>query len=116
LTYVLLIYRALAEPLPPETEREVLAAHRRVQKRASSRGALHSVARLGDPTPSWTVRRRSGAHETTDGPFIETKEWLVGFYLLDCESSDEAVEQARALCVDEQHVIEVRPVTWMRGP
>ncbi len=59
--------------------------------------------------------RGGGAHEVTDGPYIESKEWLVGFYLVECADEAEALRRARALC-DERHAIEVRPVTWRRGP
>ena len=59
---------------------------------------------------------RPAAHDVTDGPFIETKEWLVGFYLLDCASEEEALRRARALCTDGAHTIEVRPVAWRWAP
>jgi hypothetical protein len=51
-----------------------------------------------------------------DGPFVETKEWLVGFYLIDCADEAEAVRRAKLICADDEHVIEVRPVTWRWGP
>jgi hypothetical protein len=48
----------------------------------------------------------------TDGPYLETKEWLVGFYLVDCENEETAVSHAKRLCPTEGHVIQVRPVEW----
>jgi len=63
-----------------------------------------------------TVRRNGGTHEITDGPYIETKEWLVGFYVLDCANQEEALTRARTLCADENHVVEVRPVVWRWQP
>jgi hypothetical protein len=120
MTFVLLIYRTTpaSVALPPLEQRAALDGHRAVQADASARGELHAVARLDDGRASRVVRRApdGGAHEVTDGPFIETKEWLVGFYLLDCADEGAAVERARALCVDAAHAIEVRPVTWRRGP
>lgn len=114
MTYALLIYRALHEP-DPAADQRALAEHRAVQREAFARGELHAVARLDDAPGAKTVRPRSGgAHEVTDGPYIESKEWLVGFYLLDCASEDEALARARALC-DGRHAIEVRPVTWRFG-
>ena len=114
MTYALLIYRttAASEPIPELEERVALEAHRALQAEASARGELHSVARLSDAAAACTVRPRAGAHEVTDGPFIETKEWLVGFYLLDCEGEEQALARARQICRDTSHVIEVRPVTW----
>jgi hypothetical protein len=112
LTYTLLIYRTT--PPNPASDRASLAAHRAVQAEAAARGELHAVAQLADVLQAKVVR--PGAHEVTDGPFIETKEWLVGFYLVDCASEEEALQRASALCTDGAHTIEVRPVTWRWDP
>src|SRR5918996_5137648 len=80
-TYALLIYRAGPDPSPAE-DRRALAAHRALQSQASARGELHAVARLAEVSTAKTVRLQRGAHATIDGPYIETKEWLVGFYLI----------------------------------
>jgi hypothetical protein len=114
-TYALLIYRAGPDPTPEE-ERRALAAHRALQSEASARGELHAVARLGDAGTAKTVRLQRGAHAMTDGPYIETKEWLVGFYLIDCTSEDEALARARTICPITGHAIEVRPVDWRWNP
>jgi hypothetical protein len=114
MTYVLLIYRA-TEPGKKPTgldEQAALRAHRKLQEEASARGDLHAVARLEEVRDARTVKRNAGAHHVIDGPFVETKEWLVGFYLVDCVSEDEAVARAKVICADDEHVIEVRPVTW----
>lgn len=118
MTYVLLIYRATAAGAKPTRmdERATLRGHRALQAEASKCGELHAVAQLDDSRDARTVKRSGGAHEITDGPFIETKEWLVGFYLLDCASEDEAIARAKLICADEEHVIEVRPVTWRWKP
>ena len=118
MTYTLLIYRTTqpTEPIPANEERAALAGHRALQAEAESRRELHAVARLDAPGSARTVRPRVGAHEVTDGPYIETKEWLVGFYLIDCESEEQAVERAQVLLQDSAHVIEVRPVTWLNVP
>ena len=116
MTYVLLIYRATHAPDAP-ADRRSLAAHRALQGEAAARGELHAVARLDDAPAAKTVRGRGGgAHEVTDGPYIESKEWLVGFYLLDCSGEAEALDRARTLCADDNHAIEVRPALWHRGP
>jgi hypothetical protein len=117
-TYVLLIYRASAAgaDAPGLDERATLRAHQRLQEETARRGELHAVARLPESRHTRAVRRAGGAHEVADGPFIETKEWLVGFYLLDCPSEAEAIERAKVICADDEHVIEVRPVTWRWGP
>ena len=118
MTYVLLIYRARAAGThaPGLDERATLRAHRALQTETSKRGELHAVARLDESRDARTVKRKRGAHEIIDGPFVETKEWLVGFYLLDCANEEEAIARAKVICADDEHVIEVRPVTWRWKP
>ena len=63
------------------------------------------------PTPSaTTVRIRNGETMTTDGPFAETKEQLGGYYLIDCENLDQALEWAAKIPTAATGSIEVRPV------
>jgi hypothetical protein len=114
-TYALLIYRtlslseaALSEALPG-AERDALLGHRTLQAEASARGELHAVVRLDETSTARTVRPRASAREVTDGPIIETKEWLVGLYVIDCESEEQAIARARLLCPDDSHGVEVRP-------
>jgi hypothetical protein len=118
MTYVLLIYRADIRSGPTSAEeRAALEEHRVLQGVTTARGELRAVARLDDTRDARTVKRtRSGGHEVTDGPFIETKEWLVGFYLVDCASEEQALERAKTICTDEHHAIEVRPVLWKWNP
>ena len=52
----------------------------------------------------------SGDQIVTDGPFAETKEQLGGFYLLECENLDEALEWAKKVPLTPPGSIEVRPV------
>jgi hypothetical protein len=112
-----LIYRSApaGEPLPALEERLALEGHRALQSATSARNQLHAVAQLDDSRRARTVRRLAGAHQVTDGPYVETKEWLVGFYLVDCTSEEEALARASSIC-DDNHAIEVRPVTWRWEP
>ena len=57
-----------------------------------------------------TVRVRDGEAVVTDGPFSETKEVLGGFYLLECDSLDEALGWAAKIPAAKHGSIEVRPV------
>jgi hypothetical protein len=114
MTYALLIYRT-APPsirIPELDESRALAGHRALQVEAASHSQLHAVARLDEPATARTVRPRAGGHEVTDGPYIESKEWLVGFYLVDCDDEPQAIARAKQICADPHHVIEVRPVDW----
>ena len=49
------------------------------------------------PTPAATTLRKSAPPMVIDGPFAETKEQLLGFYVVDCEDLEEALESARDL-------------------
>ena len=57
-----------------------------------------------------TVTIKDGKVLTMDGPFAETKEVLGGFYILDCENLDEALEHAARIPTADHGKIEVRPV------
>ncbi len=113
-TYALLIYRTNPSSVPvPELEnKRALAGHRALQSAATAQKELHAVARLDVPETARVVRTSASGHDVTDGPFIEAKEWLVGFYLLDCETEDIALTRARQICTDPFHAVEVRPVDW----
>ena len=97
--------------MPGLDERLALEKHRALQVATSGRRELHAVARLDDTSRARTVRRAGAAHQITDGPYVETKEWLVGFYVLDCATEEDALERAASIC-DPDHAIEVRPVSW----
>jgi hypothetical protein len=116
-TYALLIYRMApaAEPIPELDDQQALSRHRALQAEATARNHLRSVARLDEPKGARTVKARANGHEVTDGPFIESKEWLVGFYVVDCDDEGQAIARAKQICVDAHHAIEVRPVVWQRG-
>ena len=118
MTYVLLIYRADLRTGPTRAEERVaLDEHRALQEETAARGELRAVARLDGTRDARTVKRvKSGGHQVADGPFVETKEWLVGFYLVDCVSEGQALDRARAICTDEHHAVEVRPVLWKWDP
>ena len=63
-----------------------------------------------EPTQTATsVRVRDGETITTDGPFAETKEQLIGFFMVDCDNLDEALKVTVRIPVEERCAIEVRP-------
>ena len=62
-----------------------------------------------------TVRVRDGERVLTDGPFAETKEQLGGFYLLDCDNLDEAIDWAAKIPGAGHGSVEVRPVMNYEG-
>jgi hypothetical protein len=62
------------------------------------------------------VRVQNGKKLTTDGPFAETKEHLVGYYVLNCENLDQALDAAAKIPDARHGSIEVRPVMDMQMP
>ena len=76
---------------------------------ASSQGG----ERLRPTADATTVRVRDGEVLTSDGPFAETKEQMGGFYLVDCEDLDEAIEIASKIPGARHGSIEVRPIWEM---
>jgi hypothetical protein len=79
-----------------ETETAVMAKLGAVQDKLRDQGRLGPVARLMPTTAATTVRK--GAEPLVlDGPFAETKEQLLGFYVVDCESLDDAIAVATDL-------------------
>ena len=68
---------------------------------------------LADPALATWVTTRDGERMTTDGPFAEVKEHLAGFYLVDCDSPERAVEIAAQVPDAVWGLVEVRPVLDM---
>jgi len=68
---------------------------------------------LADPALAKRVTARDGQTMTADGPFAEVKEHLAGFYLVDCESTDRAVQIAAQVPDAVWGLVEVRPVLDM---
>jgi hypothetical protein len=75
-----------------------------------ARGIWQIGDQLAPPRRARSVRRRGGKTIVTDGPFVETKEAVGGFDLLECGSFEEAVEIAAAHPLAEIGTIEVRPL------
>ncbi|BCM21412.1 YciI family protein [Mesorhizobium sp. J8] len=80
-----------------EQDDEVMAKILDVQDKYAKAGRLGPVARLLPTTAATTLRKVKGEPVVLDGPFAETKEQFLGFYTLECNDLDEAVEFAREL-------------------
>jgi hypothetical protein len=108
--YAILCYNleAVVGAWSPAQDDAVMARHDVVQRELAAQGKLGPVARLMPTTAATTVR--SGREALViDGPFAETKEQLLGFYIVDCATLDEAIEVARSL-VGDTGALEIRPV------
>jgi hypothetical protein len=100
---------AVANSWSKEEDEAVLAKRHKVTERLAAKGKLGPAVRLM-PTTAATTVRMGGEPVVLDGPFAETKEALLGFYLIDCDSLDEAIETAKEIGRDEKVVFEIRPV------
>src|ERR1044072_9509252 len=85
-----------------------------VQDKLTQQGRLGPVARLLPNSTAATLRKEYPPL-VLDGPYAETKEQLLGFYIVDCRNLDEALDVARDLgAVNAGGVYEVRPVGVFR--
>jgi hypothetical protein len=80
-------------------------------------GELIITQALADPSQAAVVTVRNGQPAVTDGPFLESKEYLGGFYLIDCESKERAIELAARIpdAAIEGLGVEVRQVMFSDG-
>lgn len=92
-----------------EEDAAVLEKRARVTDKLAAKGKLGPAVRLM-PTTAATTVRMGREPVVLDGPFAETKEALLGFYLIDCDSLDEAIDIAKQIGRDEKVVFEIRPV------
>jgi len=86
-----------------------------VERRLAKDGRLGPVARLMPTTAATTVRKGKQA-VIIDGPFAETKEALLGFFIVDCETLDEAIATAKDLSAASKTAgcYEIRPLKIFR--
>ena len=108
---MLLIY----QPDPPRDAApsemaEMFQAYTAYTERVRASGAFVDAAPLVAPSSATTVRVRDGKRVITDGPFAETKEWLGGYYVIECDSLDRALDLAADCPGASYGSIEIRPV------
>lgn len=110
--YMLLIYGdENGDTQMSDEERSAMyERYRAFSDEVRQRGVYEAADELQPTSTATTVRLRNGQVLTTDGPFAESKEQLGGFYLLDCENLDEAIELAAKIPSVETGSIEVRPI------
>jgi len=111
--YAILAYHVETEVMSwtPEQDAALMTNLHQVHARLTQRGQLGPAARLGATGRARTLRG-PGAGQVIDGPFAETKEQLLGLYVVDCPSEAAAVEAARDLRrVNPSAVYEIRPVS-----
>jgi hypothetical protein len=110
--YMLLIYDDETKwgQLTEEERNGIMGEYFAYTQELRDAGAFVSGDALKPTTTSTSVRVRDGEQLVTDGPFAETKEQLGGYYLIEAESLDEAIEWAAKIPSSRYGSIEVRPV------
>jgi hypothetical protein len=108
--YMLSVHGTQGEALPPpEVMQQMFDDVEKVNQEMRAAGAWVFGGGLTDPSDATVVRVEGGRTLTTDGPYVETKEQLGGFWVIRAENLDEALawaEKATAAC---QGPVEVRP-------
>lgn len=108
--YAILCYNteAVVGQWSREQDKAVMTSHFAIQQTLAAAGKLGPVVRLM-PTTTATTVRAGDQPLVIDGPFAETKEQLLGFYVVDCATLDEVLDIARQLSI-KPGAMEVRPI------
>jgi hypothetical protein len=108
--FLLLIYNNPAKAAAADVD-VLMRGHTTLYRELAEAGKVVSSAALTTPPAATTVRvRQGGAPAVTDGPFLEAKEYLAGYYLVDCATREEALEIAARVPCGVNGAVEVRPV------
>jgi len=110
--YLLMIYsdeRAF-EAMSEGERHEVYAAYDELMKDLAAKGHMLGGDELAPTSTATTVQVRAGERLVTDGPFAETKEQLGGYFLIDVDDLDAAIDIAARIPSVQSGSIEVRPI------
>jgi hypothetical protein len=111
--YILMLHNPEVPTMDGET---AIAAHLAIAEEARRGNAYVYSEALGGTDVTTTVRRGNGKPLRTDGPFAESKEIVGGFYVLDCQSADEAAEYAtKMVATTDLAAVEIRPLLAVPG-
>jgi hypothetical protein len=118
--YLLLIYhnpeaREMWESFSEAEQAEGLQVYAALNEDLAASGELIVTEALADASQAKHVTVNEGQPMTSDGPFAEVKEQLAGFYLVDCESMDRAIEIAARIPEASLGLVEVRPIMTYAG-
>jgi hypothetical protein len=105
-----LVEDALAAAMTPEGWGQLGAESQAYDKALMARGVFLAAEALEGRSTARTVRVRQGDAIVTDGPFMESKEVLAGFILIDVADADAAMAVARGIPMARLGAVEVRPV------
>ena len=110
--YALLIYGIEEDwdSAPDDEKQAIHAKYREFGDWLGERGWMRGGDELASSSSATSVRRENGRTVTTDGPYAETKEQLGGYYLIECDNLDQAIDAASRIPGAERGTIEVRPI------
>jgi hypothetical protein len=115
MTQYMLSVHSVEDAVPePMTEEEMQRSYQQlgiIEKEMKSTGAWVFSGRLHEPETATVVRVSDGTVLTTDGPFVESREHLGGFYIIEAEDLDAALALASRVTAAIRTPIEVRPLT-----
>ena len=108
---------AVLEALTEEEMAAIGEGHGAFMQSLKDSGELITTQALVDPSQAVVVSVRNGQPVVTDGPFLEAKEYLGGFYLVDCENKERAIELAAQIpdAKIDGLGVEVRQVMFANG-
>jgi hypothetical protein len=118
--YLILIWsnpasRAIWESFSDDQRAEGFRYYAALAEELAASGELIVSEALADPSLTTRVSVREGQTLTSDGPFAEAKELLAGFFLVDCDGAERAVEVAARVPEAELGLVEVRPILNLGG-
>lgn len=96
-------------PSSPEEMQEFMGRVMALEAEMEEAGTFVFGGALAGPDAATVVRDSAGQALFTDGPFIEAKEHIAGFYIINAADLDEALEWGRKTAAATNHSIEVRP-------
>ncbi|KPC78175.1 MULTISPECIES: YciI family protein [Streptomyces] len=110
--YIAMIYgnQEKWDSFPAEAWPEAIAKQEAFNKKYRESGELLGAYGLADAVNAKLVRREDGAPAVTDGPYLETKEYIASFYLFDCESQERAQQIAADMPFASESPVELWPV------
>jgi hypothetical protein len=110
--YVLMIYgnQELWESIPEAEMATVIAETNALQAELKASGEFIGAYGVGDQAMAKTVRLADGVPVVTDGPYIEAKEYLGSFDIIDCDSEERALEIAARVPSARFVPVELRPL------
>ena len=110
--YITIIYgnKDLWQSFTPDAATKAIAEVNEFNRRYKESGELIGAYGLGDELTAKTVRVRDGVPAVTDGPYIEAKEFVSSFFLLDVDSEDRALAIAAEYPFASQNAVEVWPI------